>query len=419
MMRFDTADDIVAAAAELGVADDLPTADPAVLTRPWRVGTRTAPNRLGVHPMEGCDATADGRPDALLVRRWERFAAGGSGVVWGEATAVVADARANRRQLLLTEHSADDFARLVDTTRAAGDDGMLLGLQLTHSGRWSVPEPLPGRRSGRLDAIRGGDAPLRSADELEALAEAYVHAAGLAARAGFDFVDIKHCHGYLLSELLGVTGSVTDRLTIGVGAVREIRRLHPDLGLAVRMNAADFWADDDGLTPDDGVAAAALLVDAGVSLVSVSLGSPYVNPHVGRPYAKAPVDAGPSPEPPLVGVARHARLTRRVADAVGDRAAVVGAGWSWLRHLAPPFAAAVADGALFLGRGALAYPDFARSFLDTGSLEPAKTCLATSQCTALMRAKHNDAGQFPVGCVPRDGEVYRAIYREMMDTRQS
>ena len=166
-------------------------------------GSRTAPNRFAVLPMEGWDGTTDGRPTDLVRRRWERFGVSGCGLVWGEATAVRADGRANPNQLILDDRTVDDIAQL----RGLLDPQQITGVQLTHSGRWSRPDgtalprtayvhPLLDRRVGVDATAVFGD------DELDELAEDYVAAAVLAQQAGFDFVDVKHCHGYLLHELL-------------------------------------------------------------------------------------------------------------------------------------------------------------------------------------------------------------------------
>src|SRR5688500_9806846 len=155
--------------------------------------------------MEGWDGTDDGRPTDLVRRRWARFGTSGAGLVWGgEAFAVRADGRANPHQLCLGPSSGDDLAEL----RALLAADQVTGLQLPHSGRGALT-PRPGRPDPFLDARRTGAAG-RDAD-LDALADDYAAAAVLAARAGFDFVDVKACHGYLQHELLGRVGSLEDR----------------------------------------------------------------------------------------------------------------------------------------------------------------------------------------------------------------
>jgi NADPH2 dehydrogenase len=148
-----------------------------------------------------------------------------------------------------------------------------------------------------------------------------------------------------------------------------------------------------------------ILKKLGVSLVNVTMGSPYWNPHIGRPFERPPVDGYWPPEHPLVGVERHFRLTAAVQAAFPDLV-VVGSGYSWLRHYATEAGEANARAGdvsiVGLGRGAIAYPDFAADLMERGEMVDRKSCIGVSYCTALMRAKNNELGQFPVGCVPRD-----------------
>jgi len=118
------------------------------LFQPQTVGSLRAGNRLCVQPMEGCDGTLDGHPDELTYRRYQRFGAGGAKLIWGEATAVVEEGRANSRQLLLNEQTAPNLERLLRECRQAhrdalgSDADLIIGLQLTHSGRYSYRRPL-------------------------------------------------------------------------------------------------------------------------------------------------------------------------------------------------------------------------------------------------------------------------------------
>lgn len=412
------------------------------LLEPVQVGTLALGNRLAVHPMEGCDGTLDGRPGELTYRRWERFGAGGAKLIWGEATAVVPEARANPRQLLLTSETASDFRRLAEDTRRAHrgrfgrDDDLAIGLQLTHSGRWSHPSPLIARHSESIDALKHiePDSPLLTDDYLERLEDAYADAASLAARCGFDFVDVKECHTYLLNELLAARsrpgkygGSWENRTRFIRNVAAKIRDAAPGLALASRLNVYDgpvyragegglgepvadpelpFGTGADGLPSlEEPLALVGLLGELGFVLVNVTMGSPYWNPHIGRPFERAPVDGYTPPEHPLTGVERHFRLAGEIQRAYPGMA-VVGTGYSWLRHYAANAGeASVRDGnvtLMGLGRGALAYPDFAADLAQHGQMVDTKSCLGVSYCTALMRAKHNDMGQFPAGCVPRD-----------------
>lgn len=416
------------------------------LLQPVTITNRTVGNRMAVHPMEGCDGTPDGNPGPLTFRRWKRFGAGGAKLIWGEATAVLPEARANPRQLVINADTAPDIERLLRETRAAHrerfgrDDDLLVGLQLTHSGRWSYPQPLIARHSRTLDPLKHLDAnsPLLDDAYLERLVEHYATAARLAHNIGFDFVDVKQCHTYLLNELLAARtrpapygGPFENRTRLVAEVIAAIKRECGDgLLLASRLNTYDgpryhgepgepgtpdpepdntgFGVSTaDGVSPDldEPLRLVALLAGLGVSIINVTLGSPYFNPHLGRPFERAPVDGYHPPEHPLVGVERHFRLTAAVQERFPDLA-VIGTGYSWLRHYAANAGAAnVAAGRVTmmgLGRGALAYPDFAADLMEHGAMNDRKACIGVSYCTALMRAKNNDLGQFPAGCVPRD-----------------
>jgi len=433
--------------------------DLAPLAEPVRIGPFTAANRMAVHPMEGCDGNLDGTPGELTFRRWRRFAEGGAALLWGEATAVAPEARANPRQLLISRETAPALKRLLDETRAArrarfgNDEGFIVGLQLTHSGRWSHERPLPARRAPVIDAVRGADAPLLADAELERLEDRFVGAALLARDTGFDFVDIKQCHTYLLNELLGgrwragaYGGGFENRTRFVRNVFAKIRaRLGDSLMLATRLNVYDgvpYAKGDDGVgvprdirmpyedgwgVDEDEPSRPALadplrligeLRPLGLWLLNVTMGSPYFNPHIGRPFERPPVDGYAPPEHPLASVERHFRVTAAVQRAFADLP-VAGTGYSWLRHYALHAGAAnVAAGGVTmvgLGRGALAYPDFAADALQRGEMVRDKSCIGVSYCTALMRAKHNDLGQYATGCVPRD-RIYAAALKEAART---
>ena len=417
------------------------------LLSPIAIGRRTVGNRLAVQPMEGCDGELDGLPGELTFRRWERFGGGGAKLIWGEATAVTPEARANPRQLLIDERTAPALGELLKRTRRAHrerfgrDDDLIVGLQLTHSGRFSYTKPLIAHHAPPIDAVKGisADLPVITDAYLEELEDAYVRAATLAAGAGFDFVDIKQCHGYLLNELLacrdrlGAYGGDFDGRTRFVrNVVGKIRaKLGAGLMIASRVNVFDgppfeksadgtgrttvsgwypwgFGTDAENSTApivDEPLRLIGALRELDVALVNVTMGSPYWNPHIGRPFERPPVDGYWPPEHPVVGVERHFRLTAEVQRAFPDLV-VVGSGYSWLRHYSAVAGEAnVRAGGVSivgLGRGAIAYPDFAADLMERGEMVDRKSCIGVSYCTALMRAKNNELGQFPVGCVPRD-----------------
>ena len=417
---------------------DLPICeDLEILARPVAIGRGQAPNALAVNPMEGCDGTDDGHPGELTVRRYRRFARGGSGLLWFEATAVVPEGRANPRQLWLHPGSASAFADLRRDALAAGREVNGAGyrpytvLQLTQSGRYSrpvsVPEPILAHHDGVLDRVQlmAEDHPLISDDELDHLQDHYVEAARLARECGFDAVDIKSCHRYLLSELLAAHtrpgrygGPFENRTRMLLETVRRVRAEVPEIDVAVRLNVYDGhpfpwgWGVDYGNPAVPNLAEPlrliALLREAGVALVNVTAGNPYYTPHINRPYDQAVTGGSLPDEHPLTGVARLLGLARDIKRGCPDMV-ILGSGYSWLRQLVAPVAAGVVAGGwadmVGLGRQAFAHPDFAREILN-GELPQHGLCIACSRCTQIMR----DHGQ--AGCVPFDREIYGPIYQQ-------
>ncbi|MGE5191384.1 MAG: NADH:flavin oxidoreductase, partial [Deltaproteobacteria bacterium] len=258
--KFKSPEEVVAEAEALGHEVTL-SADLAPLFRPVAIGPFTAGNRLLVQPMEGCDGTLDGRPDELTFRRYRRFGAGGAKVIWGEATAVCDEGRANPRQLLAADHAAAGLEKMLRECRQAhrdacgGDGDLVVGLQLTHSGRYSHRKPLLATHDAILDPLtrdrssgRFVDAsyPLLTDDDLKRIEDQFVAAAKLAAKIGYDFVDLKQCHRYLLSELLAATnrpgeygGSLENRTRLVRNVIGRIRSEIPGLLVATRMNCYD------------------------------------------------------------------------------------------------------------------------------------------------------------------------------------
>lgn len=456
--KYKSVADLAADNARLGLdlrfSDDL-----APLFTPLSIGPRTAGNRWCIHPMEGCDGEPDGRPGELTFRRYVRFGAGGAKVIWGEACAVTDDGRMNPRQIWLNDATLGDFTKMVADCRAAhraanGDDSdLLFGLQLTHSGRYSYRRPLVACPDpllvGRYKVT--ADTPLMTDDDLARLVDDYVTAAKLAVRAGFDFLDVKQCHRYLLSELLGARnrpgrygGSYENRTRLAREIFQAVKAAVPaNVVLATRMNGFDGvpfhktengdgapdafttpvvngWGlnPDDPLTPDltEVVRWTREMRDIGVSLVNVALGNPYAQPHFGRPFEYPPPDGYESPEHPLVGVDRHFQIAGAI-QAANPGLAVVGTGYSYLQEFLPQAGAAnVRDGRISLvgvGRASLAQPDWVRQLLDHGRLDRKRVCRTFSYCTALMRAKDHPLGQYPTGCPPFDKEAYGDVWKEV------
>ena len=419
------------------------------LARSYRLADgRTIGNRFCVQPMEGWDGTEDGLPSERTRRRWVRFGRSGAKLVWGgEAVAVAPEGRANPNQLLISEAHAEALAGLRTALVAAHEaafgraDDLLVGLQLTHSGRFSRPRakdrpepkvayhhPLLDRRVGI-----GPDHPVLSDEAVERLAARFVEAAEIAWGAGFAFVDIKHCHGYLGHELLSAHtrpgpygGSFENRTRFLRAIVTGIRSRVPRLRVGVRVSAFDtvpfrkgatghgepeeaprpyvyaFGVDaEDPSRPclDETARLLEMLESLEVRLVNVTAGSPYYNPHVQRPALFPASDGYAPPEDPLVGVARQievtAALKRRFPGLL-----VVGSAYSYLQEWLPVVGQAVleAGGADFvgLGRMALSYPELPADVLAGRPLQKARLCRTFSDCTTAPR------NGLVSGCYPLD-----------------
>ena len=406
----------------------------AILSTPCRTAGHTLPNRIVYQPMEGCDGTGDGTPGKLTVRRYCRFAHGGPGLIWFEATAILPQARANPRQMMLTEKNRDAYKRLLSEMReiSVRENGYapLIICQLTHSGRYSKPNGYPEPLVAQHRPLFEGDRPLSedrilTDDDLAALPERYAHAARLAAEVGFDGVDIKACHGYLLSELLGAYGrsgpfggeAYENRTRLLLSAVEAVRAAAPDsLLLASRFNAYDgfpyphgFAASDRAGVPDltEPERLAGDLVRRGVRILDVTMGNPYQNHEVNRPTAFA--DAVP-PYESILRMRAGAMAVANAARAVAADALTVSSGSTFLGVTAPHVAAADIDAGAYelvgFGRQSFADPDSAQEILRNGCADPRRLCLTCGKCTALMRA-----GKTP-GCVIYDKDIYGSLYRE-------
>lgn len=408
--------------------------DISVLASPVRVGHLTSPNRFAVLPMEGCDSETDGSPSKLVYDRYLKYADGGYGLIWFEANAVVPEGRANELQMMLTASNVGRFRDLVSkvdelSMKKHGFRPVKI-LQLTHSGRYSRPEghlarPLVPQHDPYLDK---GNEVIVSDEYLDSLVQRYVISALLAKEAGFDGVDIKACHRYLMSELLAshtregrYGGSYENRTRLLLTVIREVRKATgDDFIIASRFNVFDahpypygFGCDRNDMWRFDATEPERLvkdMVNAGVGLLSNSGGNPYyIYPQVTRPFDKSSYGIPTPEEHPLESISRLFYLTSVVQKAAGD-VPVVGNGYSWLRNFIPYAAAAnINDGRcafVGLGRESFAYPDAPSDILTKGSMDPGKCCITCSLCTQIMR----DHGT--TGCVIRNSSVYMPIYKK-------
>jgi NADPH2 dehydrogenase len=443
---------------QLPVDDDALTADSgSPLANPIDVGGITVGNRWCIHPMEGWDANTDGTPTEHTIRRWRNFGLSGAKLIWGgEAAAVQRDGRANPNQTLAIPENEDGLRKLLSalTDAHAADNGstddLLVGLQLTHSGRFCRPndkkrfEPRIACHHPLLDEKYGisptDDSIVWTDDDIHRLVENYLVAAHLSYKVGFRFVDVKACHGYLLHEFLSARhrrgpfgGDYDNRTRLLKLIIGRIRDELPELLIGVRlsffdtvpfetgvktgqpMDFSDYLPyrhgfgvnENDPLQMDlaEPLRLVGELKKAGVSLVNLSCGSPYSNPHIQRPAIFPPSDGYQPPEDPLVGVARQINAARQCKEQVPDMS-VVGTGYTYLQDYLPHVAqAAVREGwvdFVGLGRMVLSYPRFPADLLEHGALKRRYLCRTFSDCTTAPR------NGMLSGCFPLD-DYYKQL----------
>jgi 2,4-dienoyl-CoA reductase-like NADH-dependent reductase (Old Yellow Enzyme family) len=423
-----------------------------------RFNGRQIGNRIAIQPMEGWDGTTTGGITEDVLRRWQRFGESGAKLIYGgEAMAVRPDGRANPNQLIIIEQNKNDLARLrealIDSHRQrfGRTDDLVIGFQLTHSGRFCKPndktrmEPRVAYRHPILDKKFKvtSDDQVWTDGEIERLIEDYIKAAKIAWDVGADFVDIKHCHGYLLHEILsGFTrpgkygGSFENRTRILRDIIAGIRASGNRIEFAVRLSAFDFapFKPDPALSqpgklgpgiPDDfshclpyrfgfGVNQRnpveydltetfqfiELCAELGVKIVNLTAGSPYYVPHIQRPAAYPPSDGYQPPEDPLVGVARQINVVREVKARAPKDIVLVGTGYSYLQEYLPHVAQYVVRNSwcdiVGLGRMVLAYPSILADAIEKGALTTKSICRTFSDCTTAPR------NGMISGCYPLD-----------------
>jgi len=357
--------------------------------------------------MEGSDSDVNGNPTDKSFERWSVLGRSGARLIWGESAAVREEGRSSPAQLLIAPANADGLRKLRDSAVSAhreefGDaENFTLGLQLTHSGRLSHPgpsgehAPVTVRHHPYLDDTLGppADQPLVTDGELHELMDDYVAAAGIVAEAGFDFVDLKACHGFLGHELLGAYerpgefgGSFENRTRFLRNIVERLRTGVPDLKLGLRLSSFDtviHGAGDDGVgrpmmsgparywfgTDESGhgvdlsepIRLLTMMREMGVDLICITGSSSINSWHFQRPALKTNPGEYRTPEDPLAGVARHIDVTSRLRESVPG-ITTVGSGYSYLQRWLPNVAqAAVRSGMTDLvgiARMQLAYPRF-------------------------------------------------------------
>jgi len=440
-----------------------------------KINGRRIGNRITIHPMEGWDGTTTGGVTEEMLRRWRRFGESGAKLICGgEAMAVRADGRANPNQLILCDENKADFARLRETLvtehqdRFGNADDLVIGFQLTHSGRFCRPhdkarwESRVAYRHPILDRKFNvvSDDQILSDKDVEELIQCYVKAARIARDVGADFVDIKHCHGYLLHEFLSAFsrpgkygGPFENRTRVLREIVEGVRADNNPIDFCVRLSTFDFVAHrpdpelskpgklgpgipedfsgclpykfafsanpDNPIEPEisETVQFMELCRELGVKILNTSAGSPYYTPHIQRPAAYPPSDGYQPAYDPLIDVARQVQVVRDLKRQAPEGLAIVGSGYSYLQEYLPHVAQHVvrngwAD-SVGIGRVVLSYPTILTDAIHGKSLNPRLICRTFSDCTTAPR------NGMVSGCYPLD-EFYkvRPEFKELKDIKK-
>ena len=411
-----------------------------ILKTPLKVGNVTFHNRMGIAPMEGADSLEDGSPSDYTIRRYVNEAIGGSALIWFEAISIVPEGRSSKTQLLLTEENVESYKRMNEKIKEAGRKANgfepYLIMQANHSGRYSNPDnrpaPMIAYRHPQLEQYRAADdSCIVTDDYLKSLEESFGKAALLAKKAGFDAVDIKSCHGYLLAELL----SAYDRPGQYGGNYENRTRL-----LKNGIKAAKVWEDENfqvtcrlgiydgyeypwgfgvsegsGLKPDlkEPIRLVKELYgNCGIQMMNLTMGNPYATTHVTRPFDMGKYEPE---EHPFTGIGRMIAGIGEVKKAVPEMV-IFGSAPTYLRQFADLYTAGAVeegfcDGMLY-GRMAFADPDYANEIIKNGRIDPKRVCMTCGKCGDLIRAHK------PTGCVIRDPKTFMPFYKEFLEIKK-
>ncbi|CCY42470.1 putative uncharacterized protein [Clostridium sp. CAG:7] len=411
-----------------------------ILKTPLKVGNVIFHNRMGIAPMEGADSLEDGSPSDYTIRRYVNEAIGGSALIWFEAISIVPEGRSSKTQLLLTEENVESYKRMNEKIKEAGRKANgfepYLIMQANHSGRYSNPDnrpaPMIAYRHPQLEQYRAADdSCIVTDDYLKSLEESFGKAALLAKKAGFDAVDIKSCHGYLLAELL----SAYDRPGQYGGNYENRTRL-----LKNGIKAAKVWEDENfqvtcrlgiydgyeypwgfgvsegsGLKPDlkEPIRLVKELYgNCGIQMMNLTMGNPYATTHVTRPFDMGKYEPE---EHPFTGIGRMIAGIGEVKKAVPEMV-IFGSAPTYLRQFADLYTAgAVEEGfcdGMLLGRMAFADPDYANEIIKNGRIDPKRVCMTCGKCGDLIRAHK------PTGCVIRDPKTFMPFYKEFLEIKK-
>lgn len=422
---------------------DLPIYDDfEVFKESISIKEKRIPNRLAIQPMEGFDSKRDGSPSFLTARRYLRYAKGGAGIIWCEANSISMDYKSNIHQLAITEENVDDYRKFVKFVKVNSKKALekleftspcLIILQLNHSGRYCKKDgkkyPIrayPNKELDKaIDALED-EGKIINDNELERLEDIWVKKALLARKAGFDGVDIKACHGYLISELLSARQrknskyggyDLKDRSRFYFNIIKKLKeKISNEKGFFITSRMGIYngipYPHGFGIEPKKGeqypapidltesLSLIKELHKLGIKLINISAGNPHYKPYITRPYDIPIKGKQTPPEHPLCSVYRLIKMTSEIKKSIPQDINIIGSGYSYLRNFAPNICAGLLHNNLVdicgFGRMSFANPNFARQIFENSKISSKNVCITCSQCSQLMRNRRS------TGCVIRD-----------------
>jgi 2,4-dienoyl-CoA reductase-like NADH-dependent reductase (Old Yellow Enzyme family) len=392
-----------------------------MISSPIMIGEKTAPNRIVFQPMECNDADSNGNPSDLTIRRYRRFAEGGTGIIFSESLTLTTESRARKSQMAITEQNAEGLAHLIKAMREVNPEPLIL-FQLNQSGRLSEAA-----FSKVISVYPTGEPDIHvlTEEEIEEIGANFVKAAVIAKQVGADGIDFKHCHGYVCTEMIQPAntrsdrygGSFENRTRFFRETVEKMKTALSDDSflLGVRFNFYDGVTGGFGTAgPDEVVedfteplAFAKMMEDMGMHYINVSAG--IAGSEITQPSKKYPE-----------GVYRLFGWAQAVKQAVSIP--VIGSGYTYLRDGKNKLPESNQEKRSFLywaeknirdgnvdmvgvGRQSLADPLFTKKIL-AGESKAVNYCTICDRCLELM------FGQKAVGCAVHD-KYYRGLYRSL------
>lgn len=435
--HYHTLEDVITESKESNA--DFPLSENMeVLRKEIKVNGMTLANRIGIQPMEGADSTPEGNPTDLTRQKYMKFGESGASLIWFEAVAITPEGRSSPKQLCLTEENLPMYQELVydikeRSIKANGFEPMVV-MQANHSGRYAKPKGTPEPIIAYNHPIYEKEKPvdpsrIATDDYLKGLEERFGKAAELSQRAGFDAMDIKSCHGYLFAEFASAFtregeygGSFENRFRLLINCIKNAQSaVSSPFSIVARVGIYDgfpypygFGVEKEGLALD--LSEPIKLIDIlhnqlSINLINITMGNPYANPHVTRPY-----DLGNyvPPEHPFQGLSRMYRGCREIKNNFPSLA-VMSSAPTYLRQFSGNLAAgSVEEGycdIVGFGRLSLAYDNFANDILLKEELDKNKCCVTCGKCAELLRAG------IPTGCVVRNND-YLQRYKDFKADRE-